>query len=100
MTLKSPQEIAWDCVKEIDTDGDANPIGLGEAQELIIQALTTERTRYSELTSLLEKVEEALEFTLGREVFPQGVCKEDKETEAYTRVKETLLNISKFKGGE
>lgn len=37
-----------------------------------------------------EPLVEALEFTLGREVFPKGVTAADVETEAFTVVKKAL----------
>jgi len=33
----------------------------------------------------ISELVEALEFCIGKEVFPQGVCECDKETEAYTK---------------
>lgn len=46
--------------------------------------------RLSNLMDVGGKLKSALEFCLNKEVFPQGVCEADKETEAYTRAKLAL----------
>ena len=57
-----------------------------------------------ELTSLLEKVEEGLEFYASDENLIQGFNTASGsryvKQEYYDKAKESLLNISKFKGGE
>lgn len=45
-----------------------------------------------------EKLVEALEFCLGREVFGQGICEADKPTEAYLKAKEALAAWKGEKG--
>ena len=47
--------------------------------------------------TLLDEMAVALAYCLGKEVFPQGVCKEDKETESYTVVKKALDKYENFK---
>lgn len=51
--------------------------------------------RYDKLKSQADELARALEFCLGREVFPKGVCEADKETEAFTVASEALSNYRK-----
>lgn len=54
-----------------------------------------QQKRLSHLMDVAGNLRSALEFCLNKEVFPQGVCEADKETEAYTKAK---LALAKWDG--
>lgn len=59
-------------------------------------SVTQDRNELIAWRFLAEKMKEALEFCLNKEVFPQGVCDADKETEAYTRANQALSDYNEM----
>ena len=74
--------------------------GLERDKETAFNVGLEQAKQLSEITSLSDELAGALEFSLGREVFPQGVVADEKETEAYTKVKSALTKYTSWKGGK
>ena len=59
--------------------------------------ITHLQSQLAEQSALIDELGFAISYCLGKEVFPQGVCKEDKETDSYTVAKKALDKYDNYK---